>query len=148
MTRWTLALLLFLPAVVRAEMWRWTDRVGQVHYSNVPANVPARAREVQAKVGYVVVTTEAPADALAEETVAVTSDLVRIREVRRIRRRLAEIQAFDDQVRARQRARLEAFANSTLLPDWFVADRWMKLEAEQKTLRTELQRLQQGKPTS
>src|SRR5438132_1122032 len=77
-----------------------------------------------------------------------SADLERLREERAIKRRLADIEAFYAAVRARQRARLEAYANSTLLSDWEVADRWLQLKDEEGRLRADLARLARRGPES
>jgi hypothetical protein len=137
MTRFALLLVLALPGLAGAEMWRWTDASGRIHYSNVPDHVPARATAVRREVGYL-----APVPAGAPGDVAPAAEPGRLREERLIKRRLAEIEAFYAQVRARQRARLEAYASSTLLPDWMVADRWLQMRDEEGKLRGELRRLE------
>jgi hypothetical protein len=136
------ALVLFavtLPTFADADVWRWRDANGQVHYSNVPGNVPKHASPVRADVGYL-------AAAATHEPVAVeevqTSETELRRSERRLRRRLAEIEAFYRQVRDRQRARLQSYATSTLLPDWLVADRWMAAKDEETRLRATLAQLE------
>jgi hypothetical protein len=130
---------LTLPAFANADVWRWRDSGGQVHYSNVPGNVPKHASPVRADVGYL---TAAPThEAVAVEAVE-TSETGLRRSERRLRRRLAEIEAFYKQVRDRQRARLESYATSTLLPDWLVADRWMAAKDEERRLRAALAQLE------
>jgi len=47
-----------------------------------------------------------------------------------------------------QRARLEAYANPTLLSDWEVADRWLQLKDEEGRLRADLARLARRGPGS
>jgi hypothetical protein len=136
---WLSIVLVFaLPITANAtEVWRWTDPAGRVHYSNVPESVPAQARPLHGDLGYLAV--GAVADVPLEPVD--TRELERRRHERAIRRRLAEIEDFYDQVRARQRARLEAqWPNSTLLPDWLVADRWLLLKEEEARLRSELAR--------
>jgi len=141
MLKIALLLVLALPGLAGAEMWRWKDTAGQVHYSNVPGHVPAHAATVHRDVGYLAT---AP---LALE-VTPSADLERLREERAIKRRLADIEAFYAAVRARQRARLEAYANSTLLSDWEVADRWLQLKDEEGRLRADLARLARRGPGS
>ena len=86
----------------------------------------------------------APAPLALEVTLS--ADLGRLREERAIKRRLADIEAFFAKVRARQRARLEAYANSTLLSEWEVADRWLQLKDEEGRLRADLARLARRGP--
>ena len=100
-------------------------------------HVPARATAVRREVGYL-----APVPAAAPGDVAPAAEPGRLRQERLIKRRLAEIDAFYAQVRDRQRARLEAYASSTLLPDWMVADRWLQMRDEEGKLRGELRRLE------
>jgi len=140
MGRFAWLLVFALPGLASAEMWRWTDSSGRIHYSNVPGHVPAHAMRVHGGVGYV---SQVPVAAV-EPTAATPG---RLRQERLIKRRLAEIEAFYAQVRARQRARLEAYASSTLLPDWVVADRWLEMRDEEIRLRAELARLE-GRPAS
>src|SRR2546428_12736641 len=52
MLKIALLLVLALPGLGGAEMWRWKDTAGQVHYSNVPGHVPAHAATVHRDVGY------------------------------------------------------------------------------------------------
>ena len=141
MLKIALLLVLALPGLAGAEMWRWKDTAGQVHYSNVAGHVPAHAATVRRDVGYLAT---AP---LALE-VTPSADLERLREERAIKRRLADIEAFYAAVRARQRARLEAYSNLTLLSDWEVADRWLQLKDEEGRLRTDLARLARRGPES
>jgi hypothetical protein len=126
---------LTLPALARADVWRWRDAHGRTHYSNVPASVPKYADPVRADVGYVAATP-------LHEPVAVaavqTSEATQRRAERGLRRRLAEIEHFYDEVRARQRARLEAYSNATLLADWMVADRWLSVKEEEARVRDAL----------
>ncbi len=136
MARFALVLILALPGLASAEMWRWTDAAGRIHYSNVPAHVPAHAMPVHGGVGYV---SQAPGAPVAEPP---GTGPDRLRQERLIKRRLAEIEAFYAQIRARQRARLESYASSTLLPDWAVADRWLEMRNEEIRLRAELARLE------
>ena len=103
--------------------------------------MPAHAATVHRDVGYL-----APAPLALEVTPS--ADLERLREERAIKRRLADIEAFYAAVRARQRARLEAYANSTLLSDWEVADRWLQLKDEEGRLRADLARLARRGPES
>src|SRR5438552_9092163 len=123
MLKIALLLVLALPGLAGAEMWRWKDTAGRVHYSNVPGHVPAHAATVHRDVGYLAT---AP---LALE-VTPSADLERLREERAIKRRLADIEAFYAAVRARQRP--------TLLSDWEVADRWLQLKDEEGRLRADL----------
>jgi hypothetical protein len=95
---------------------------------------------VRREVGYLAPTTPAGA-----EVVTLSTDLDRLRQERALKRRLGEIEGFYARVRARQRARLEAYSNSTLLPDWMVADRWLQLKDEEGRLRAELVRLERRK---
>src|SRR6266550_4825380 len=139
MLKIALLLVLALPGLAGAEMWRWKDTAGQVHYSNVPGHVPAHAATVHRDVGYLATAPLAP-------EVTPSADLERLHEERAIKRRLADIEAFYAAVRARQRARLEAYANSTLLPDWNVADRWLRLKDEEGRLRADLARLARRDP--
>jgi len=132
-------LALTLPALGHADVWRWKDSSGRVHYSNVPANVPKHADPVRAGVGYLVA---APTHEPVAVEAAETSETALRRAERRLRRRLAEIEDFYQQVRARQRARLESYANSTLLPDWMVADRWISLKEEEARVRAALTQLE------
>jgi len=141
MSKIALLLVLALPGLAGAEMWRWKDAAGRVHYSNVAGHVPAHAATVHRDVGYLA---SAP---LALE-VTPSADLERLREERAIKRRLADIEAFYAAVRARQRARLEAYANSTLLSDWEVADRWLQVKDEEGRLRADLARLARRGPGS
>src|SRR5207244_10798247 len=140
MLKIALLLVLALPGLAGAEMWRWKDASGQVHYSNVPGHVPSRAALVHRDVGYLGAEPAPPPGELAAP-----SDLDRPRRERSIKRRLAEIEAFYAGVRARQRARLEAYANATLLPDWMVADRWLQAKDEEGRLRAALARLERAK---
>ena len=121
-------------------MWRWRDGSRHLRYSNVPGRVPARARTVRREVGYL-----APAAASGTEVVAPSANLERLRQERALKRRLGEIEGFYARVRARQLARLQAYASSTLLPDWMVADRWLQLKDEEGRLRAELVRLERRK---
>jgi hypothetical protein len=46
------AALVTLPALAGAEeVWRWRDSSGQLHYSNVPGNVPSYAEPLRTKLG-------------------------------------------------------------------------------------------------
>ena len=141
MLKIALLLVLALPGLAGAEMWRWKDTAGRVHYSNVPGHVPAHAATVHRDVGYLAT---AP---LALE-VTPSADLERLHEERALKRRLADIEAFYAAVRARQRARLEAYSNPTLLSDWEVADRWLQLKDEEGRLRADLARLARRGPGS
>src|SRR2546422_1168840 len=96
--RLKLALLLVLarPGLAGAEMWRWKDAAGQVHYSNVPGHVPSHAATVHRDVGYL-----APAPLALEVTPS--ADPERLREERAIKRRLAAIEAFYAAAGARPR---------------------------------------------
>lgn len=138
---WKLLALLALtiPTFASADVWRWRDASGQVHYSNVPGNVPKHATPVRADVGFV-------AAAPTLEPVAVetpeSSETTRLRAERRIRRRLVEIESFYREIHDRQRARLESYADSTLLSDWQVADRWMAVKEEEARLRAALTQLE------
>jgi len=139
MWRSLVVLALTLPALGHADVWRWKDSRGRVHYSNVPASVPKHADPVRANVGYLFA---APThEPVAVEAIETSESALR-RAERRLRRRLAEIEDFYQQVRARQRARLESYANSTLLPDWMVADRWISLKEEEARVRAALTQLE------
>jgi Domain of unknown function (DUF4124) len=136
------ALLVFavtLPVFAHADVWRWRDSSGQIHYSNVPGNVPKQASPVRADVGYL---TAAPTHEPVAVAAVESSPTELRRSERRLRRRLAEIEAFYKQIRDRQRARLESYATSTLLPDWLVADRWMAAKDEETRLRAALAQLE------
>jgi hypothetical protein len=137
MSSFALVLLVAVPVAASAEVWRWKDAGGQTHYSNVPGHVPAHASPVRGELGLV---GGEPIGEAGEAVPAVSAD--RLREERTIRRRLAEIQSFYDQVRARQLARLSSYATSTLLPDWLVADRWLSLKEEESRLRGALATLE------
>ena len=127
-----------IPAMAAAEMWRWRGASGQVHYSNVPGRAPARASTVRREVGFLAPAIPTPdADAAAP-----SAGLEQLRQERALKRRLGEIEAFYACVRAQQLARLQAYANSTLLPDWIVADRWLQLKHEEGRLRAELGQLE------
>ena len=140
MLRIFVVLTCILPAIAGAEMWRWQDTAGRIHYSNVAAHVPGYAEELRGQVGYL---TAAPADLEAAPAPFSDEQLVRLRTERRLRRRLAEIEVFFAGVRTRQRLRLEAlWPNSTILPDWVVADRWMSLKDEEAKLRAALAELE------
>jgi hypothetical protein len=144
LTPLTALLLVALPVVAGAqEMWRWEDRTGRVHYSNVPDHVPSHAEAIHAHIGVVGADVPPPAVSRSEVSDLLDPDvLARRRAGRRLRRRLREIETFYDQVRARQRARLEEhWPNSTILPDWVVADQWLQVKEEEAQLRDELARL-------
>jgi hypothetical protein len=47
-----LAMLLAGPALAAAEVWRWVDGSGRLHYSNRAERVPADAQVVRARLGY------------------------------------------------------------------------------------------------
>lgn len=138
MRRFAVLLLLAVPAIAGADVWRWSDSSGRIHYSNVPGAVPRHAKPVRTPLGYVAGELEAapPAD---EERPAVSYET--LRRERAIQRRLADIEAFYAMIRERQRARLEAFSDATLLSDWMIADRWMQMKEEEQKLRYELARL-------
>jgi hypothetical protein len=71
--------LLALPTVAGAEeVWRWRDARG-LHYSNIPALVPADAEPVRTRLGH------ASTSIQAEDPVRVREDLERYRELRQQR---------------------------------------------------------------
>ena len=138
MTRLMMLIVLALPLLARADdVWRWVGPDGQIHYSNVPGHIPAHAQEVRKSVGHLSLP-PASAQVESEPEVGLTISQRR-REERLIQRRLQEIEAFYNQVRARQLARLQANGgNATLLPDWMVADRWLQAKEEEERLRAAL----------
>src|SRR5437867_2166078 len=109
MLKIALLLVLALPGLAGAEMWRWKDAAGRVHYSNVAGHVPAHAATVHRDVGYLA---SAP---LALE-VTPSADLERLREERAIKRRLADLEAFYAAVRAGSPARPSGMVCKTASP--------------------------------
>jgi hypothetical protein len=49
--RSVLLLVALVPALVSAETWRWYDKDGQPHYTNVEAHAPAGADRVEGRIG-------------------------------------------------------------------------------------------------
>jgi hypothetical protein len=129
-------ILLALPLIAQADVWRWSDADGQIHYSNVPSHVPARAKAVRTSVGYLSLPPAGTATEAEDYLGTTTSE--RLQQERLIVRRLQEIERFYSQVRARQVARLQSYANATLLPDWLIADQWMQMKEEEERLRAAL----------
>src|SRR5579885_2654566 len=43
--------ILSVPALVHADVWRWRDARGQLHYSNVSEHVPPHATVVTGAIG-------------------------------------------------------------------------------------------------
>jgi len=43
--------VLCIPALVHADVWRWRDARGRLHYSNVSESVPAHATVVKGAIG-------------------------------------------------------------------------------------------------
>jgi len=141
-----LALLLLLPALARADVWRWRDAEGRIRYSDDRSHVPRGAVRLRADIGRIStppLVAAKPADVRSDLRAYERADLER-----RIERRLADIDCFSDSVRARQAARLLEFggANATLLPDWAVADRWMAARSEEGWLWSALRDLDARKP--
>src|SRR5207244_2698771 len=87
-----------------------SNAAGQVHYSNIHGHVPAQAATWA---------TSRPCPRRWRHAVG------------RPRAALRGASDFYAEVRPRQRARSGADANSTLLPDWNVADRWLRLKDEE-----------------
>lgn len=127
-----LALILFAPALSRADVWRWRDASGQLHYSNVTGRVPAQAVVVRTRLGSLSLASgEAPAE-LAKDAEAVE----RRNLERAIGNRLEAIDAFGCSVRARQLARLVYnYPNADIVPDWLISDEWLALQQQAAWLR-------------
>ena len=66
--------LFAIPAFATSEVWRWRDASGQLHYSNIPENVPAYAERVETQLGRLSVPPGAPAPARPREDVKPTGD--------------------------------------------------------------------------
>src|SRR5436309_792287 len=130
MLKIALLLVLALPGLAGAEMWRWKDAAGQVHYSNVPGHVPSHAATVHRDVGYL-----APAPLALEVTPS--ADLERLREERAIKRRLAVIQAASSE--ARKTAARPMSAGSPARPSGMVcrtASPWKRISRSPISERT------------
>jgi hypothetical protein len=141
-----LILALALPALAHAdEMWRWRDAAGRMHYSNVPEKAPSGAARIDKGIGYVEGAVDEPDAKAIQDFLA---DFQRRRQERAIRQRLNAIEAFQDNVRKRQRERLLSYSNVELLSDWAVADRWMELQKEQAGLTVQLRDLEHQPPGS
>jgi len=144
MLRIFVLLCLVVPVTAGAEMWRWLDAGGRIHYSNVPSHIPREAEEIHGRLGFL---TAAPVE--AEPTPVISEEeLTRMQAERRLRRRLAEIEAFYQSVRTQQRRRLESWPVSTILPDWVVADHWMSVKEEEAKVRAALADLERRRPPS
>jgi len=143
-----LILALALPVLAQAEdMWRWRDSSGRIHYSNVAEHVPPGAAQMPTKsIGYLEGSIDEPDAKEIQDSIA---EMHRRHQEREIRRRLDAIQAFQDNVRKRQRERLlSSYANVELLSDWAVSDRWMELQREQAGLNEQLRDLERRTPGS
>lgn len=143
-----LILALALPVLAQADdTWRWRDSAGRIHYSNVAEHVPAGAAQMPAGgIGYLEGAIDEPDAREVQDTLA---EIDKRHQERVIRRRLDDIQAFQDNVRRRQRDRLlSSYANVELLSDWAVADRWMELQREQAGLTEQLRDLERRTPGS
>ena len=143
-----LILALALPVLAQAEdLWRWRDSSGRIHYSNVAEHVPQGAAQMPTgKIGYLEGAIDEPDAKDVQDTLA---EIDRRHQERAIHRRLDAIQAFQDNVRRRQRDRLlGSYANVELLSDWAVSDRWMELQREQAGLNEQLRDLERRTPGS
>lgn len=137
--------LLLLPALVQAQVWRWTDSGGTVHYSNVPGHVPPHAAPLRGPLGYLSGSPPSEEAIVAEPPAAYAE----LRQERGIRRRLKEIESFYSRVRARQLERLRAYGpNAQILEDWMVTDRWLALQEEEAELRAALALLERRREPS
>jgi hypothetical protein len=135
-----------LPVTAGAELWRWRDAAGGLHYSNDPARVPHEATRVRTDIGHV---STAPTPAGNEAALRTTiRDHERLELERQVLDRLSDVQCFQGWVRARQASRLLRFGgtNAFLLPDWAVADRAVAVRAEEGWLWTALAELEGRKP--
>jgi hypothetical protein len=136
--RLLLVLALALPSVAGAHILRWVDDTGRLHYANRSADAPPWAEVVTADIGYFA----APRKALPPEAQAVRADTA-ADECHAIRRRLGEIDDFGRYFKARQLVRLlERYPESYIVPDFLVADQWLRLSAEQAWLWDALRQLE------
>jgi len=142
-----LILALALPVLAQAEdTWRWRDSSGRIHYSNVAEHVPSGAAQISGGIGYLEGAIDEPDAKDIQDSLA---EMAKRHQERSIRRRLDAIQAYEDNVRRRQRERLlSSYANVELLSDWAVADRWMELQKEQAGLNEQLRDLERRTPGS
>jgi hypothetical protein len=140
------ALLLLLPRVADADVWRWRDADGRLHYSDARARVPRSGVRLRTDIG--LVSTAPLPRSSAAEVQATLETYDRLHLARRMLGRLADLDAFYDAVRARQAARLLYFGrtNAFLLPDWAVADQWMTARVEEQWLWSALAELEARKP--
>jgi hypothetical protein len=141
MARLSILIAILLPTLAAADAWKWRDASGVLHYSNVAA--PRGAVPVRGRIG--IIGGDLPRIAPAEVEREVAS-YDRIRQERAVRDELAGIENFDECMRARQIARLVGgYPNVQLLPDWLVADRWLRLHDLEGRLRATLIRLDRRK---
>jgi hypothetical protein len=110
-------------------MLRWVGDTGRLHYANRSSDAPRGAEVVTHHRDFAAPRLTPPAEAVAlrEDSGA--------DECRAIGRRLAEIDDFGRYFRARQLVRLiERYPESCIVPDFLVADQWLRLSAEQAWL--------------
>jgi hypothetical protein len=126
--------LCLLPALAGAEMWKWRSADGLLHYSNDPARVPAGARELTARIGYIGTPGLPPVDEQA-----IGADLQRYREMRSRRtQRPAPTTLMGPQdvgpwpirqvMLLGTEGPLVPFSDGTVLPSWMTTDQWRYLQ--------------------
>jgi hypothetical protein len=137
-SRLLLVLALVIPSVAGAHILRWVDDTGRLHYANRSADAPPGAEVVTKQIGHMV----APPIAAPVEAAPVPKGKA-TDECRAISRRLGEIDDFGGYFKARQLARLiDRYPGSYVVPDFLVADQWLRLSAEQAWLWDALRQLE------
>jgi len=142
------AALCLLPALAGAEMWKWRGADGTMHYSNDAARVPAHARALSGRVGYVGTPGLAPVD---QEAVA--ADLEHYKEMRAQRTsRPAPARPVGPQNLGPWPVRqmmllgtegpLTPFSDGTILPSWMASDQWRQLQGVEGWLDRAKQQLE------
>jgi hypothetical protein len=138
-----IVLTLSLLGVAQADVWRWKDRSGRLHYSNIPGHVPGRSTTVGGRIGVI------EADVPTVDRKAVAGSFAapeQIRHEHTLRRRLDEIQRTKARLDATRRAYYDLLYGGTISPPPLgleASPEWRALDAEEASLRHEMSTLAQ-----
>jgi uncharacterized protein DUF4124 len=130
-------LALGLIGVAHADVWRWTDHAGRLHYSNIPGRAPGGSAALTGRIGVI----EAPVPNADREAEVRSAAAGQMRHESILRRRLDEIQQDKARLDATRRAYYERLYGGSITPPPLglqASPEWRALDAEETALRHEL----------
>ncbi len=131
-------LSLGLLGVAHADVWRWKDRTGRLHYSNIPGQAPGRSAPVGGRIG--IIETHLPS-ADRKPDGGSPAKPGQIPHEYPLRRRLDEIQRAKARLDATRRAHYDRLYGGSITPPPLgleASPEWRALDAEEASLRHEM----------